>query len=42
MGAAHDDSTEDAALARRITAGRDVEAESLLCRRLFPRIRAYG
>jgi RNA polymerase sigma-70 factor (ECF subfamily) len=42
MGPGHDDSTEDAALARRITAGRDVGAESLLCRRLFPRIRAYG
>lgn len=41
MGA-HDDSAEDAALARRVTADRDAEAEALLCRRLFPRIRAYG
>src|SRR3954470_22702592 len=37
-----DDSAEDAALARRIVAGRDADAETSLCRRLFPRIRAYG
>lgn len=42
MAALHDDSTEDIALARRITEGRDAAAEALLCRRLFPRIRAYG
>ena len=33
---------EDASLARRIGAGDDVDAESRLCRRWFPRIRAYG
>ena len=38
----HDDSAEDAALARRISSGRDGDAEARLCRRLFPRIRAYG
>jgi RNA polymerase sigma-70 factor, ECF subfamily len=38
----HDDSAEDAALARRITADGDASAEALLCRRLFPRIRAYA
>ena len=32
----------DAALAARIAAGDDREAESALCRRFFPRIRAYG
>jgi RNA polymerase sigma-70 factor, ECF subfamily len=37
-----DDSAEDAALARRIAAGRDQEAEAALCRRLIPRVRAYG
>ncbi len=37
-----DDAFEDAALARRIAADRDGSAEALLCRRLFPRIRAYG
>jgi hypothetical protein len=37
-----DDSAEDAALARRIAADRDASAESILCRRLIPRIRAYG
>jgi RNA polymerase sigma-70 factor, ECF subfamily len=37
-----DDSAEDAALARRIAADRDASAETVLCRRLFPRIRAYG
>ncbi len=42
MAATGDDSTEDAALARRITADRDATAEALLCQRLFPRIRAYG
>ncbi len=43
MEAAHeDDSREDAALAERIARGGDGAAEALLCRRLFPRIRAYG
>ena len=40
--ALHDDSAEDAALARRVTREHDGAAEALLCRRLFPRIRAYG
>jgi RNA polymerase sigma-70 factor, ECF subfamily len=40
--AQHDDSAEDVALALRVTAERDGPAEALLCRRLFPRIRAYG
>ena len=35
------DAIEDAALARRITAG-DREAEAVLCRRLLPRVRAWG
>ena len=42
MDPRHDDSKEDAVLARRIVADRDVAAEALLCRRLFPRIRGYG
>ena len=49
MDAPLDDSTEDAALARRIGvpatvpgAASDKAAETLLCQRLFPRIRAYG
>jgi RNA polymerase sigma-70 factor (ECF subfamily) len=42
MPEAQDDSAEDAALARRIGATRDTEAEASLCRRLFPRLRAYG
>src|SRR5579872_6812585 len=42
MDQPRDDSAEDAALARRIAADRDASAESILCRRLFPRIRAYG
>ena len=49
MGAAHDDSAEDAALARLIGSrggkagtSADTVAEALLCKRLFPRIRAYG
>jgi RNA polymerase sigma-70 factor (ECF subfamily) len=42
MEARHDDSAEDAALALRITAGPDPDAEALLCLRLHPRIRAYG
>jgi len=42
MQAGQDDSTEDAALVRRIVAGRDTEAETSLCRRVFPRVRAYG
>jgi RNA polymerase sigma-70 factor (ECF subfamily) len=37
-----DDSFEDETLARRIATDHDAEAERLLCRRLFPRIRAYG
>ena len=37
-----DDSAEDAALARRIATGVDAEAEADLCRRLVPRVRAYG
>jgi RNA polymerase sigma-70 factor (ECF subfamily) len=36
-----DDSAEDARLAKRIADG-DASAEGELCRRLFPRIRAYG
>ena len=49
MDAPLDDSAEDAALARRIGAPgpepgarADTAAETLLCKRLFPRIRAYG
>src|SRR5262245_45308905 len=42
MQPGQDDSVEDAALARRIAAARDTDAETSLCRRLFPRIRAYG
>jgi RNA polymerase sigma-70 factor (ECF subfamily) len=42
MQPGQDDSAEDAALARRIVAARDPEAEASLCRRLFPRLRAYG
>jgi RNA polymerase sigma factor (sigma-70 family) len=38
---AHDDSAEDAALARRVTDG-DAAAEALLCRRLWPRALAWG
>jgi RNA polymerase sigma-70 factor (ECF subfamily) len=34
--------TDDAALAARIATGDDPQAEALLCRRWFPRIRAYG
>lgn len=37
-----DDSAADALLARRVAAGGDAAAEAELCRRLFPRIRAYG
>jgi RNA polymerase sigma-70 factor (ECF subfamily) len=36
------DAVEDAALARRVAAASDPEAESALCGRLFSRIRAYG
>jgi RNA polymerase sigma-70 factor, ECF subfamily len=36
-----DDSADDAALARRIASG-DADAEAALCRRLYPRVRAYG
>jgi RNA polymerase sigma-70 factor (ECF subfamily) len=42
MPAGHDDPAEDAALVRRIAAGGGADAEATLCRRLFPRIRAYG
>lgn len=35
------DAVEDAALARRINGG-DRDAEGLLCRRLLPRVRAWG
>jgi RNA polymerase sigma-70 factor, ECF subfamily len=42
MGTGHDDSLEDAVLARRIAANLDPSAEAQLCRRLLPRIRAYG
>jgi RNA polymerase sigma-70 factor, ECF subfamily len=42
MGTLHDDPAEDAELARRIADGSDHDAEALLCRRLLPRIRAYG
>ncbi len=38
----HDDAIEDAALARRVAGGRDRTAEAELCRRLVPRVRAYG
>jgi RNA polymerase sigma-70 factor, ECF subfamily len=41
MDSPHDDAAEDAALARRIAEG-DAAAEALLCRRLLPRVRAYG
>jgi RNA polymerase sigma-70 factor (ECF subfamily) len=41
-----DDSAEDGILARRIGAARepggDPAAEAVLCRRLYPRLRAYG
>lgn len=44
MPPASDDSEEDAALARRVGAagGGDPAAEAELCRRLLPRVRAYG
>ena len=42
MAAQHDDPVEDALLARRIAASSDPDAEAALCRRLLPRIRAYG
>jgi len=35
------DAADDAALARRVTAG-DRDAETELCRRLLPRVRAWG
>lgn len=38
---AHDDSAEDAALARRVVEG-DAGAEAALCRRLLPRALAWG
>jgi RNA polymerase sigma-70 factor, ECF subfamily len=37
-----DAASDDASLARRIAAGDDPPAEEALCRRWFPRIRAYG
>jgi RNA polymerase sigma factor (sigma-70 family) len=42
MAAATDDAHHDEALARRIAAGADPAAEAELCRRLLPRVRAYG
>jgi len=33
---------DDASLAERIGAGDDADAEAQLCRRWFPRVRAYG
>ena len=42
MPVAEDDREEDAALARRIVATGDRAAEDALCRRLIPRLRAYG
>ncbi len=42
MDAHERDTAEDAVLARRVAAGSDAEAEEALCRRLFPRVRAYG
>ena len=42
MVASEDDTLEDARLARRVAAPPDPEAEAALCRRLWPRIRAYG
>jgi RNA polymerase sigma-70 factor (ECF subfamily) len=41
QGVASDDSAEDAALARRVVSG-DPSAEVALCRRLLPRVRAWG
>jgi RNA polymerase sigma-70 factor (ECF subfamily) len=38
---AEDDANEDEALARRVTAG-DAAAEAELCRRVLPRVRAFG
>ena len=37
-----DDPSDDAELAHRVAGGRDPAAEAELCRRLHPRIRAYG
>src|SRR5438046_1107621 len=42
MEARQDDSAQDTALALRIAAGPDPDAEAQLCRRLHPRLRAYG
>ena len=42
MGPNDDDTRVDAALARRVAGGGDSDAEAELCRRLFPRVRAYG
>lgn len=42
MDGQHDDPIEDEALADRIARGHDEAAEIALCRRLLPRIRAYG
>lgn len=41
-GRTTDDAAEDAALARRILQTHDADAEQALCRRLLPRIRAWG
>jgi RNA polymerase sigma-70 factor (ECF subfamily) len=36
------DAVDDVSLAERIASGDDLQAEAELCRRWFPRIRAYG
>jgi RNA polymerase sigma-70 factor (ECF subfamily) len=36
------DAASDVSLAERIASGNDTDAEAELCRRWFPRIRAYG
>jgi RNA polymerase sigma-70 factor (ECF subfamily) len=42
MGDGGDHSAEDARLARLVALGGDPDAEAALCKRLFPRVRAYG
>jgi RNA polymerase sigma-70 factor (ECF subfamily) len=42
VGATEDDGSVDVRLARVVAERSDPEAESALCRRLFPRVRAYG
>jgi RNA polymerase sigma-70 factor (ECF subfamily) len=37
-----DDAGDDAELSRRVAGGQDPAAEAELCRRLYPRVRAYG